>query len=64
VVSLEGLEALVGLYLSDVANVTDQDLFWDSMVGTKLAAAAADILGLTVKSRDFIDRDRFFLVGV
>jgi hypothetical protein len=63
VVSLEGLEALVGLYLSDVANVTDQDLLWDSMVGTKLAAAA-DILGLTVKSRDFIDRDRFFLVGV
>jgi hypothetical protein len=63
VVSLEGLEALVGLYLGDVANITHHDLFCDSMVGTKLAAAAG-ILGLTVKSGDFIDRDRFFLVGV
>jgi len=62
-VSLEVLEALVGLYFGDVADITGDDLFRDSMVGTKLAAAAS-ILGLTVKSGDFIDCDRFFLVGV
>jgi hypothetical protein len=63
VVSLEGLEALIGLNFGDVANIAHQNLFRDSMVGTEFTAAA-DILGLTVESRYFIDRNRFFLVGV
>lgn len=60
-ISLEGLEAAIGLYLSDVANITHDDLFRDSMVGTEFAAAA-NILGLTVESGDLIDRDRFLLL--
>ena len=63
VVPLEGLEGMVGLNFGDVANIAHQNLFRDSMVGTEFTTAA-DILGLTVKSRDFIDRNRFFLVGV
>jgi len=62
VISLEGLEAVIGLYLSDVANITHDDLFRDSMVRTEFAAAA-NILGLTVESGDLIDRNGF-LVGV
>jgi hypothetical protein len=63
VVSLEVLEALIGLYFGDVANITHEDLFRDSMIRTKLAATA-DILGLAVKPGDFVDCDRFFLIGV
>jgi len=62
VISLEGLEATIGLYLSDVANITHDDLFRDSMVRTDFAAAA-NILGLTVESGDLIDRN-WLLVGV
>ena len=62
-ISLEGLEAAIGLYLSDVANITHDDLFRDSMVRTEFAAAA-NILGLTVESGDLIDRDRFILLSV
>lgn len=61
-ISLEGLEAAIGLYLSDVADITHEDLFRDSMVGTEFAAAAS--LGLTVESGDLIDRNGFLLIRV
>lgn len=61
-ISLEGLEAAIGLYLSDVADITHEDLLWDSMVGTEFAAAAS--LGLTVESGDLIDRNGFLLIRV
>lgn len=63
VVSLESLEALVGLNFGDVADITHENLFRDSMFGTEFTAAAS-ILGLTVESGDLVDRDGFFLVGV
>lgn len=62
-VSLEGFEAAIGLDLSDVANITHDDLFRDSMVGTEFAAAAS-ILGLTIESGNFVDRDRLLLISV
>lgn len=61
-VSLEGLEAAIGLYLSDVANITHENLFGDSMVGTKFTAAAS--LGLTVESGDLVHRNGLILIRV
>lgn len=57
----EGLEGMVGLYLSDLTDITLNDLFWDPMVGAKLAAAS---LVSAVELVELIDGDGFILVGV
>jgi hypothetical protein len=62
VILAEGLEGMVGLYLSELADITLEDLFRNSMLRAKLAAAS--ILVLAVSSGDLIDGDRFILVGV
>lgn len=61
-ISLKGLEAAIGLYLSDVADIPHENLFGDSMVRSKFTALAN--LGLTVESGDLIHRDRFLLISV
>lgn len=58
----EGLEGMVGLYLSELADITLNDLFGDSMLRAELAAAS--ILVLAVESAKLVDGDGLILIGV
>lgn len=58
----EGLEGMVGLYLSDLTDIALNDLFRNSMVRAELAAAS--MLALAVEFLELIDGDGLILVGV
>ena len=62
VILAEGPEGMVGLYLSELADITLDDLFRNSMLRAKLAAAS--ILVLAVGPAKLVDGDGFILVGV